>query len=331
MKIIAYAVRPDEQEAFKKFEAQFQCQITCCPQSFSPETADLAEGHGSVIIIGSCLANREALQKLHKFGITDFSIRSAGYNNIDLEAVKEFGMRVANVPAYSPNSVAEFTVLSALSMIKNYPSMLLRTAKQNYSLGGLIGKEIRNMTIGFIGTGRIGRRSLESFTGMNPKKILAFDPYHSEDVAKLATYVSLEELLAQCDLISFHTNLTDDNYHLINKEAISKMKDGVYIVNTSRGGLIDTEATLEALDSGKIAGLATDVYEHEVGILHINSEGKKYTDLIFQKLHDHPRVIVSPHYAFYTDEAVSNMVEYAIQNVHDYAENNSCANEIKLP
>ncbi|MGL5955050.1 MAG: NAD(P)-dependent oxidoreductase [Brevinema sp.] len=331
MKIIIYAVRPDEQEAFKKFEAYFDCQMTYCSQAFSVETADLAKDHDSVIIIGNCKADRAALKKLWEYGILYFSTRTTGYNNIDLHAVKEFGMRVANVPAYSPNSVADFTVLSALSMIRNYPLMLERAKCQNYSLGGLIGKEIRNMTLGFIGVGRIGRRSAESFLGMNPKKILGYDPHPTEEGAKILSYVTLDTLLAESDLISFHINLNDNSYHLINNETIKTMKDGVFIINTSRGGVIDTEAALKALDSGKIAGLATDVYEHEVGILHANNEGKTYTDATFQKLHNHPKVIVSPHYAFYTDEAVSNMVEYSIQNLIDYKTRNTCSNEIVLP
>lgn len=330
MKIIAFAVRPDEQEAFKKYEKQFNCSITLCSQAFSIETVDQVKGYDTIIIIGNCKADRLALQKLREYEITYFSTRSAGYNNIDLEAAKELGIKVFNVPAYSPNSVAEFIVLSALSMIRNYPLMLTRACKQNYSLGGLIGKEIRNMTLGFIGTGRIGRRSLESFTGMNPKKILAYDPYPNEEVSKIAEYVSLETLFAECDLISFHTNLNEDNYHLINEKTLQKMKDGVYIINTSRGGLIDSEAILKALDSNKIVGIAMDVYEHEVGILHVDNEGKEYTDSVFQKLHEHPRVIISPHYAFYTDEAVSNMVEYSIQNVTEFQKTQSCKNQIGL-
>lgn len=326
MKILAYCVRPDEMESFEKFKAKYNHTVDIVKESFSPSTASLAKGYDAVSILGNCTANREALEIIHSFGIKYLATRSAGINNIDFDAAREFNINVSNVPAYSPNSVAEFTVGATLALARNFKKAFKRVDAQNFALDGLIGFELRNKTIGFIGTGRIGQTTMKAFSGFGAKMI-GYDLYPSESAKEFIEYKTLEEVLKESDIISLHCPLTNDNYHLINKETISIMKDNVIIVNTSRGPLMNGEDLLEGLLSGKIGGLATDVYEHEVGVFHSNWEHKILNDKTLLALKAMPNVIITPHYAFYTDEAVSNMVEYSLQNLYDFETTGDCKNK----
>ena len=328
MKIIMYAVRDYEKTAIDLAEQKFNIILTKCPDLLSIDNVYLAEGHDSVIFTGNCDAGSEILEKLSSYNIKYITTRTAGYDNIDLKVLKRLNMKSAHVPLYSPNAISEFTVLSILSILRKYNIMISRVQKQNYSLNNNIGREIRNMNIGVIGAGRIGLKVIETLDGFTPKKILANDIVINKNVEKHATYSSLETLLKESDIITLHTNLTDSTYHIINKESIKLMKDGVVIINTCRGAVVDTKALLDGIDSGKIAGYATDVYEYEKNILHYNLEGKIIDDELFNRLKNNDKVIISPHSAFYTDEAVENMVEYSIKNIYDYIEIGSSDNNI---
>lgn len=328
MKIIAYAVRPDELSSFEKYSKKLGHDVTLVKESFAPENAHLAEGYDAVSILGNCRATSEALEILSKLNINYLATRSAGVNNIDMEAARRFNIRVSNVPAYSPNAVAEFAVASTLCIARNLHQAIRRVDVQNFGLAGLIGFELRNKTIGFIGTGRIGLTTIKAFSGFGAKMI-GYDLYPNEEAKKYIEYRTLDELFAEADIISMHCPLTPENLHLINAENISKMKDGVVIVNTARGALMDAAAVIEGLKSGKIGGVATDVYENEVGIFHNDHTNSILKDDILARLLQFPNVLVTPHFGFYTDEAVSNMVEYSLQNLKDFEVNNQCKNEIK--
>ena len=327
MKILAYCVRPDEMSSFEKFSAKYNHEVKIVKESFSPATAHLAEGYDAVCILGNCTANREAIEIISKFNIKYLATRSAGFNNIDLEAAKEFGISVSNVPAYSPNAVGEFAVGVTLCLARNFKQAFKRVEAQDFSLEGLIGFELRNKTVGFIGTGRIGQTAIKAFSGFGCKMI-GYDLYPNENAAKYLEYKTLDEVFAEADIISLHCPLTDDNYHIINAENIAKMKDGVILVNTSRGQLMDARALIDGIKSKKIGGVATDVYEHEYGIFHNNHQNEIITDETLLTLKSFPNVIVTPHYGFYTDEAVANMVEYSLQNLYDYETTNECKNKL---
>lgn len=327
MKVLAYCVRPDEMSSFDKFTKQYNHEVTILKESFSPQNANLAEGYDAVSILGNCTANKEAIEIIAKLGVKYISTRSAGYNNIDLAAAKENGIRVSNVPAYSPNAVGEFTVGVTLCLARNFKQAFNRVDSQDFSLGGLIGFELRNKTVGFIGTGRIGQTAIQAFSGFGCKMI-GYDLYPNDNAGKYLEYKSLDEVLRESDIISLHCPLTDDNFHLINNESIEKMKDGVILVNTSRGQLMDAKALIEGLKSGKIAGVATDVYEHEYGIFHHNHQNNIIADETLLTLKSFPNVLVTPHYGFYTDEAVSNMVEISLNNLFDFETTNECKNKL---
>lgn len=328
MKILAYCVRPDEMESFEKFKVKYNHTVDIMKESFCPANAHLAKGYDAVSILGNCTANREALSILNDVGVHYLATRSAGINNIDFEAAREFDIKVANVPAYSPNSVGEFTVGVTLALARNLRKAFRRVDAQNFGLDGLIGFELRNKTIGFIGTGRIGQCAMKAFSGFGAKMI-GYDLYPSEAAKEFIEYRTLEEVFAEADIISFHCPLTKDNYHIIRKENIDKMKDGVILINTSRGALMCAEDVVSALESGKIGGLATDVYEHEVGIFHNNWEHRVIPDATLLALKSFPNVLVTPHYGFYTDEAVANMVEYSLENLYDFETTGNCKNQCK--
>ena len=317
MKILAYCVRPDEMDGFNEFSKKYGHEVTTVAETFSPESAPLAEGYDGITILGNCHANRRALEIIASFGIKYMASRSAGINNIDLEACDELGIKVTNVPAYSPNSVSEFTVGVALNLTRNIHIGARRAEGQNFGLNGLIGIEVRNLTVGVIGTGRIGFNVVKAFSGFGCR-IIAHDIDENKEVEEYAEYKSLDELYAEADIITLHTPLFDENYHMINEESISKMKDGVIIINPARGALVDAEALVKGLKSGKIRGAALDTYEHETGIFHNDHSNSILEDDTLARLLQLPNVIVTPHFAFYTDEAVSNMVEIALSNLKDF-------------
>lgn len=328
MKVLAYCVRPDEMEGFKKYSKKYGHEADIRPEPFSPETAHLAEGYDGITILGNCKANREALEIIASFGIKYMASRSAGTNNIDLEACKELGIKATNVPAYSPNSVSEFTVGLAITLTRKINAGIKRVRVQNFGLNGLIGIELRNLTIGVIGTGRIGFNVIKAFSGFGCN-IIAHDIYENKEVEKYATYKTADEVYAEADIITLHCPLFEENYHMINDETINKMKDGVIIINAARGGLIDAEALIRGLKSGKVRAAALDTYENEIGIFHSDHTNSILQDDVLARLLQFPNVVITPHYAFYTDEAVSNMVETALSNLKDFEVSGSAKNEIE--
>lgn len=316
MKVIAFAARPDEQMAFDKFSKKFGMVLELVPSNLSEETVEITRGFDMVSIVGNCTVNRSVLEKLSQFGIKYIASRSTGYDNVDLESAKEFGINVSNT-FYSPNSVGEFAVMSALTLLRNIPYSFRKVEKNNFSLKGLQGRELRNQVVGVIGTGKIGRSAIKGFSGFGCK-IIAYDPYPSDEVKDLVTYVTLEELLGKADLITLHVPLTDDNKYMIGEESISKMKDEVLIINTSRGELVNTRALINALRSGKIAGAALDVIEGERGILHNDCSEKPLAHDELAILKSMPNVQITGHHAFYTRQAVSDMVEFALTNLNSF-------------
>lgn len=328
MKVLAYCVRPDEMDGFDKFSKKYNHEVTTTPQAFSPESAALAEGYEGISILGNCKANREALEIISSLGIKYMATRSAGINNIDLEACKDLGIQVTNVPAYSPNSVSEFTIGLALNLTRKIGAAMGRVQVQNFGLNGLIGIELRNLTIGIIGAGRIGFNVIKAFAGFGCK-IIAYDICENKEVEEYAEYKTIEEVYAESDIITLHCPLVDETYHMIDGKAIEQMKNGAILINASRGALVDAEALIRGLKSGKIRGAALDTYENETGIFHSDHTNSILQDDILARLLQFPNVIITPHFAFYTDEAVSNMVEVALSNLKDFELSGMAKNELK--
>lgn len=306
MKVAVYNMRPfDEKEWFLKFSEELGLTLAACPDAPSLENAALTKGCTCVDIITSPI-NRELMQAFAENGVKYLVTRTIGYDHIDLDAAREFGIHVGNAP-YGPNGVADYTVMLILMSIRRMKRIVQRTELQDYTLNGIQGKELKDLTVGIIGTGRIGRTVIQNLSGFGCK-MLAYDLYENEEVKAKAAYVTLEEMWKQADVITLHTPLTADNHHLINAETLSKMKDGVVLVNTARGGLIDSQALITAIENGKVGAAGLDVVENEFGLYYYDHKNDILENRELALLRSFPNVTVSHHMAFYTDNEVKTVV-----------------------
>lgn len=314
MKIIAYAARPDEQYGFDKVSSELQVELKYVTEGLDLDNVDEAKGYEYVTILGHCNASRDVLKKLSHFGVKSLSSRSAGFNNIDVNAAKEYGIKISSA-TYSPNCVADFTLMLMLMSIRNTKQALLRGEAKDFSLRGLRGLEMKNLVIGVIGTGRIGRTVIKNISGFG-SKIIGYDLYQNEGIKEFIEYVDLDTLFNKSDIITLHAPYIEENHHLINSDAISKMKDNVIIINTARGELIDTKALIKGLESGKIGAAGLDVLEDEVGIYHNDRRFDSFVNHNMSILRNMHNVVLTQHLAFYTDQAVYDMVECGLKSLY---------------
>lgn len=317
MKIAAYNYRDfDEAFYFDKFGKQYGVEIVPIRETPTPENAVLAAGCEGVSIITQ-EATPEIIAKWAEVGVKHISTRTIGYDHINLDAAKEHGMLVSNV-TYSTGSVADYTVMLILMALRRMKSIIKRAEGMDYSLPGNIGREIKDLTVGVVGTGKIGAHVIKNLSGFGCE-ILAYDPYENPECTGIAKYVSLEELFEKSDIITFHTPATASSFHMVNADTLKTMKDGVVIVNTARGSIIDTPAFLDALESGKVGAAALDVIENELGIFYGEYKYQVIGHREMSILKDLPNVLMLPHMAFYTENAISDMVEHSIVHIlnHD--------------
>ncbi|AZO94984.1 D-isomer specific 2-hydroxyacid dehydrogenase family protein [Halocella sp. SP3-1] len=320
MNILAYSCREDEIEYFKKFSEKYQVEMKLCEDEPKIENAELAEGCDCISIITSRI-NQELIEKFHQIGVKFISTRTIGYDHIDIKSAKRYRIGVGNV-GYSPASVAEYTVMLILMVLRKMKGIMERSNVQDYSLKGIQGKELHNLTVGIIGTGRIGQRVIKCLSGF-ACKLLAHDLHPQGNIKESAKYVNLNELFQESDIITMHVPATKENFHLINKESLSIMKDGVYIINTARGSLINTKDLIAALENKKISGAALDVIEGEADLYYNDLKCQVLSNRELAILKSYPNVIITPHTAFYTDQAVSDMVENSILSCISYLKENS--------
>ncbi len=311
MKVFVYSYRTfDEDVYFQKFSKEYGIELGICHQGPSMENAHLAEGYDYISILTSKM-DAELIKRFWDLGVKMISTRTIGYDHIDLAAVRACGMKVSNV-TYSPECVADYTMLLILMSIRKMKRILHRAEINDFSLPGIQGGELHNFTVGVIGTGKIGQAVIRDLSGFGCK-IYAYDVYQSENVKKYAKYVkTVEEIYQRCDLITLHMPLFEDNFHLINENAIAQMRDGVVLINTARGALIDTKALIRGLECGKVGAAGLDVIEDEFGLYYkdLKAESLSKHDLFI--LRGFPNVVVTPHMAFYTDQAVSDMVKHSL-------------------
>lgn len=315
MKILAYSCRADEAEYFRKFADKYRAEIAMCREAPTLDTAGLAQGCRAVSVVTTAVG-AELLRKFQALGVEYISTRTAGYDHIDVKTARELGIGVGNV-AYSPASVADYTVMLMLMAVRRVRVILERAGVQDYSLNGVRGRELGGMTVGVVGTGRIGRTVIRRLSGFG-SRVLAYDPHEDEEVRRFAEYVPLGELFAQSDVITLHVPATEQNRYLIGRDSLARMKDGVILINTARGSLIDTEALVGGIERGKVGGAALDVVENESGIYYRDWKGEPIGNRGLALLRSFPNVIITPHTAFYTDQAVSDMVEQSIKNCVSY-------------
>lgn len=272
--------------------------------------------------------DRPVLEKLASQGTKLIAMRCAGFDRVDLEAAKEFGIQVVRVPAYSPEAIAEHAVGLMMCLNRRFHKAYQRTRDANFSLEGLTGFNFYGKTVGVIGSGKIGLATMRILKGLG-MNILCYDPYPSDAAVDIgAKYVELDEIYQQADVITLHCPLTEKNRQLLNAESFSKMKDGVMIINTSRGGLLDSQQAIEALKSGKIGALGLDVYDNEKELFFQDKSNDIITDDIFRRLSACHNVLFTGHQAFLTQEALANIAETTLHNIDAFAKNNVSGNEL---
>lgn len=329
MKVAIFNTKAYDREFFNLTNEKYQHELHFFEFSLNPKSAALASDFPVVCVFVNDLINRETLEILAQGKTRLIALRCAGFNNVDLQAAEEFGITVVRVPAYSPHAVAEHTIALILTLNRQIHRAYNRIREGNFSLNGLLGFDLYGCTVGIIGTGRIGRIVGEILTGFGCQ-ILAYDLHQNNEFAqRYAKYVSLEEVFSQADIISLHCPLTPETYHIIDREAVSKMKSGVMLINTSRGGLIDTEAIINGLKSRKIGYLALDVYEQEENLFFEDLSNEIIQDDMFQRLLTFPNVIITGHQGFFTKNALENIADTTLANITDFEQGNSSPNQIK--
>ena len=325
IKVAFFDAKAYDRPSFEHYGSQHDLQFRFLETKLNEDTADLAQGCDAVCVFVNDTVNAAVIDKLYGYGIRLIALRSAGYNNVDVHAA--YGkIHVVHVPAYSPYAVAEHAMALLLTSVRRIHKAYNRTREFNFSLSGLTGFDFHGKTVGVIGTGKIGRIFMDICRGFG-MKILAYDLFPAADSG--IEYVSLEELFSRSDVISLHCPLTDETRHMIDAEAIGRMKKGVVIVNTSRGGLIDTEALLEGIKARKIGAACLDVYEEEADIFFEDRSGHILNDELLARLISMPNVIVTSHQAFLTEEALSNIAETTVGNILSCFEKDGlCDNEL---
>ncbi|PLR35457.1 2-hydroxyacid dehydrogenase [Chimaeribacter californicus] len=326
MKMAIYSTKHYDRKYLELVNQQFNFEMEFFDFLLTPATAKTAVGCDAVCLFVNDDGGREVLEEFAALGVKILALRCAGFNNVDLEAAKELGIQVVRVPAYSPEAVAEHAVGLMMTLNRRIHRAYQRTRDANFALDGLIGFNMHNRTAGVIGTGKIGLATLRILKGFG-MKLLAFDPYPSPQALELgAEYVDLNTLYARSDVITLHCPLTPENHHLLNAQAFSKMKDGVMVINTSRGGLIDSTAAIEALKQQKIGALGMDVYENERGLFFEDKSNDVIQDDVFRRLSACHNVLFTGHQAFLTEEALTSIAEVTLQNISQLVNNQPCPN-----
>ena len=324
MKIAFFDAKPYDKESFEKYINNTEISIKYFDTKLNEDTVELANGYDGVCAFVNDDINKQVIDALCGYGIKILVMRCAGYNNVDIKYAKG-KIRVARVPAYSPYSIAEHAMAMLLCSVRKIHRAYIRTKDFNFSLNGLTGFDLNGKTVGIVGTGRIGKAFLDLCKGFN-MNILAYDKICT--YTDFVRYVPLDEIFAKSDIISLHCPLNDETYHLINESAISKMKKGVILINTSRGALIDAEALLDGIKSRKIGGACLDVYEEESDFFFEDLSGHIIKDDILARLISMPNVIVTSHQAYLTSEALENIARTTVENIIALKSSKGCENEI---
>ena len=327
MKIAVYSTKPYDRQSLTHVNAAFGHELVFHKAALELSTVPLASGCQAICAFVNDHLDAPILRKLGEQGVRTIAMRCAGFNNVDLVAAKDLGIRICRVPAYSPHAVAEFALTMLLSLNRKIHRAYSRVRENNFALDGLLGFDICGKTVGVIGTGRIGQIFAKIMRGMDCR-VLGYDLYPNADMAKQIgfEYVGLPELLAQSDMVSLHCPLSPQTHHIINPQTLAQMKHGAMLINTSRGGLIDTAAAIEALKSGQLGALGIDVYEEEGDLFFEDLSNQVITDDVFSRLLTLPNVMVTGHQAFFTAEAMENIARTTLGNLSEVEKTGNCAN-----
>lgn len=328
MKVLVAAHREDETEIFEKVNEKYHFELIYQRAQLTYEQLDSLEGIEAICINAGCEVTEKFAEKLKEKGIKYILTRAAGKDHLDIQAISKLGLKSANVPAYSPTAISEHTVMMILSVLRKMKQQMKTIHEQYFFITGLRGRELRSMTVGVMGAGRIGTKTIQNLTGFGCK-ILAYDLFENDYVREHAVYVTKEQLLAQSDIVVLHCPMIKENYHMIDSKAIETMKDGAILINTARGALVDTRSVYDALISGKLSGFGMDVYEYEGKTQRKDYRGKELDDPLLKELLALDNVLFTSHTAFYTDEAIENIVDTSLTNLYEWVTTGQCQNETR--
>lgn len=312
MKIAFYGTKPYDKIWFEPLAKEYGFEIRFIELPCREETISLAKGYDAICIFVNDYVNAQMIDQLYEMKVKAILLRSAGFNHVDVKAAED-KVVVMRVPSYSPEAVAEFAMALLLTVNRYTHKAYFRTRDFNMSLNGLMGKDLNHKVAGVIGTGKIGQAMIKILNGFQ-MQVIAYDPYPVKGLE--AEYVSLEELMRRSDVISLHCPLTSSTEYIINKDTIAMMKDGVYLINTSRGGLIDTEALIDGLLQKKFSGVGLDVYEEEEGIFYEDRSGEIIQDENLARLVTFPNVLITSHMGFFTTEAMQAIAKVTMENAY---------------
>lgn len=328
MRIAVFSTKPYDRR-FLDQANQARHELVYLDPRLTVETAPLAAGFRGICAFVNDKLDREVLQLLRANGTELIALRSAGFNNVDVPEAERLGMTVVRVPAYSPHAVAEHAVALLLSLNRMTFRAYNRVREGNFSLDGLLGFDLYGKTVGVVGTGKIGLIFADIMHGFGCT-VLASDPCPPSDARPFAQYVSLDALLAEADIISLHCPLTPETHHLIDAQAIARMKDGVVLINTGRGRVVDTQAVIDALKSGKIGRLGLDVYEEEEQLFFQDLSQRVIGDDLFMRLTTFPNVLITGHQAFFTTEALANIAETTLANISAFEQGSGTLHRVAV-
>ncbi len=330
MNIAVFSTKRWVREFFDIVNQEYEFDLHYLEARLNADTARLAEGSDVVCIFVNDNADAAVLEVLAGVGVKMIALRCAGFNNVDLKTAERLGITVARVPAYSPYAVAEHAVALILGLNRRLYRSYNRVREGNFALDGLLGVDLHGRTVGIIGTGKIGGIFAGIMAGFG-MRVLAYDRYPRDDLKEQGvTYVSLEDLYGESDIVSLHCPLTHETYHIINDYAINSMKRGAMVINTSRGALIDTNAVIEGLKAGRIGSMALDVYEEEADLFFEDLSDQVIQDDTFVRLLTFPNVLITAHQAFFTRDAVVNISRTTFHNIAEWRDIQGCENCITV-
>lgn len=322
MKVAMFSTKPYDQESFARANSNHELHFL--EARLDKNTVALAAGYPAICVFVNDDLSAPVLDVLYEHGVRLVALRCAGFNNVDLHHADKIGMIVMRVPAYSPYAVAEHTLGLIMSLNRGIHRAYSRVRDGNFSLNGLLGFDLHGCTVGIIGTGRIGRIFAGIMQGLGCH-IVAYDPCPDVAAEEMGLeYLTLAELYQRADIISLHCPLTPDTLHLIDSDAIAQMKKGVMLVNTSRGGVIDTAAVINGLKTGQVGYLGIDVYEQEGDLFFEDLSNKIIQDDVFERLLTFPNVLVTGHQGYFTQEALDNIAETTLSNIDCFENNMGC-------
>lgn len=328
IKIAFFDTKEYDRKLFDEYNKNYGYDITYFESNLNTETAPLTKGYDAVCIFVHDKVDEHTFNILEENGVKLVALRCAGFNNVDLE--HKGNIRVVRVPEYSPYAVAEHAVALLLNVTRKLYKSYQRTRKYNFTLDGLLGFDIHGKTVGVIGTGKIGKVFIQIMKGFGTN-VIAYDVYKDENASKELgfEYVELDELFAKSDIISLHCPLTPETENIINSENIKKMKDGVVLINCSRGKLIDTDSLIKEMETGKIGGVGLDVYEDEDEFFLRDMTNSYKRDKNLSILLSMPNLIITSHQAFFTREALNKIASDTCQNIKEIFDGMECRNELK--